>query len=379
MAKKIKRGIPASKSPAYRKFIAERDRALETILNKTRSRLHDTLRGSFQRIKEKVAFKYNLAPPDTSALDSRSFMSGVESEIRTEFNRVSNVVGAMFIELKMFAFLLASAGEAEAIGRARGTKVKIQVSKDLLISQAINNFAGENIGMRVNLAFDRLTRKLLDAVQLCRLQRSTVKELIDRLDQALPAGRFVRRPKRLLSPIKEADLQAQRRQAARGLQAMGDEPGEDFFYGFIDEETWDQLKDYYVKEYIPTYRFRAPDPDDEYWYDKFEVEQQLNHEFVTAVRSGQKEVGEFAKANGIVDYQWITVQDAHTCESCTWRDGLTTEEIEARLKGEHSDDEVDAIVPPAHPNCYCTFEPMLDTMPDLPVSDVKEFPEWLDI
>lgn len=355
----------ATGSSRYRRFIADRDAALEKMLNRARAEMHDALRGCFQNVKEKIAYRLSTSARDSVAYDSSLFLRGVDEEIAREFSRTQQIVGKTFMRLKTFSYGLALAGESEAIAQAKDKRGKVLLTHEAALEQALSNFFGENIGDRIQLAFDKLRRRLLDAVQLSRVQGLSVSEALDRIDRALPSGGWVKRSKRVLKPVKEA-----------ALGPISTEVGPvDFAQGIIDDELWDQITRYYLEDHVPTYRFRGGGSDADYFYKDWELERDLTHEFVTSVRAGQSEA---AKQNGVVDFQWIAIIDDHTDECCAWRDGLTTREIERQLRGEHKDDVCTTSVPPAHPNCRCTIAPMLDTMPEVPESNAKEFEEWLN-
>ena len=325
--------------------------------------MHDALRGAFQAVKEKLALLYAQTPPDSSSFDSSQFMAKAEQLIAAEFQKTAALVGGIFVRMKMFSYTLSVTGEAEAICQARDKSGNVHVSRDDTIEIAVSNADGENIGARIQYAFSKLTRRLLDAVQLSRLQRDSVAGMLERLDRAIPKGSFVKRMPKTLKSIKEAD---------RVLKLA--EGKVDLSVGFIDDDAWREMVDYYLTEYVPTYQFRGPTPDSDYFYKDFELEQDLTHEFVSAVRSGQNEA---AKQNGIVDFQWIAVIDDRTCDDCCGAygcgdfDGKSTSQVEKMTGGA-------TVVPPAHYNCRCTIAPLLDTMPDEPESNAKEFDEWLN-
>jgi hypothetical protein len=356
--KKLK---PAATSSRYRRFKNDRNAALEIMLNKARAQLHDVLRGAFQSIKEKIAFRYSTAPADSMLISSSHFINGIDSEIKKEFESVAYECGRILIRLKMYSFTLAMTGEAEALGQAIDYKTKYHISRDDIVEQAVSTLNDQSLGSRVELIFDRLRRRILDAVQLSRVQRLSVSDMLAKVDRALPKGRFIRRPAKMLRPVKEADT--------------GKRP-EDFSFGFVDDETWDGMVKYYLDQYVPTYQFRGPTPDSDYWYKDFELEQDMTAEFVASVRAGEHEA---AKQNGVKDFVWIAVLDKDTCEDCCqWRAGLTLSEIEEELKGKHSDDECDSLVPPLHYNCRCDLAPLLEDTPDRPESNAKEFEDWLN-
>ena len=369
MAKKRK-AYPLNQSARYRAFIANRDKALETILNKSRAQMHDNLRGAFQTVKEKIAYRYSTAAPDSMAFDSSQFINAVDDIIRKEFEKTGALIGGIYIRLKMFSFTLAATGEAEAIGQARDKATKYQISRDRALEEAITNNRGENIGARITLALDRVRRRILDAVQLARVQRASVSEMLAKIDRALPGGAFIKRPSRVLKKLSEA---APNLKTIAGVQLPSGEKVS-LSQGFVDDETWREMVNYYLTDYVPTYRFRGPEADSDYFYKDFELERDMTHEFVSAVRAGQDEA---AAQNGIVEFQWIAVIDNVTCEDCCGGqgcvdfDGKLTSEVEAMTGGE-------VVVPPAHFNCRCTIAPVLDTMPEAPASNAQEFDEWLN-
>ena len=368
MAKKKAKGIAANQSARYRKFIAERDKALELLLNNARAMTHDVLRGAFQSAKEKVAFRMASAPKDSMLVSGSTFLDAVDKDLKTEFNKAINLLASILVRLKLNAYTLAYTGECEAIAQARDKYGRVTLKKDTAIEQAVSNWRGENIAARITLSLDRIRRKILDAVQLSRVAGDGVAETLARVDRALPAGTWVVRPKRALKPIKEADP------VRLGTMVSKRQPV-DVAMGFIDEEMWQSMVGAYIEEFVPTYRFRVPTGKADADYRYLDEERDLTEDFVHSVRSGQKKA---AKDNGIKDMMWIAIIDASTDECCIWRDGLSSSEIEDALKGEHAGDECDVIVPPAHFNCRCTIAPILDTMPESPTIDAKEFEEWLN-
>jgi hypothetical protein len=363
--------IAASKSARYRTFISERDKALEVILNKSRAQMHDNLRGAFQAIKEKIAYRYSTAAPESMSFDSSQFLTAIDDIIKKEFGKTAALLGGIFIRLKMFSYVLASTAEAEAIGQARNKATKYNITRNDALENAISNSRGENIGARIQLAFDRLRRRILDAVQLARVQRASVAEMMAKVDRALPGGAFIKRPKPVLKRIKEAA------QTPPGFNLNVPDDGPEkvsLSFGFVDDDAWSEMVDFYLTEYVPTYRYRGPESDSDYFYKDWEMERDITHEFVASVRAGQNEA---ARQNGITDFQWIAVVDDRTCEDCCDDygcvdfDGKSTREIEELTGGEVS-------VPPAHINCRCTIAPLLDTMPEAPASNAEEFDEWLN-
>lgn len=359
MAKKKKNLQWASDSPRYRKFITERDKALEILLNKSRSQMHDVLRGAFTIVKEKIALQFSNVRPMATNIDQGFLIDALDKEITQEFDKAANVVGSIMIKLMMYSYTLSLAGEAEAIGQALDRKTQVQIDKEDVMQSAVMGFG--QTAKRIKFAFDKVRRKVLNAVQLSRIEGSNVTDTLARVDRALPAGRFIKRPKKVLKNIKEAG-------------PMSRKSKEDMAVGFYDEELWNGMVQDYLKEFVPTYRFRGPDPDAEYQYVGFEVERDMTHEFVKQVRDASKKG---AALNGIEDFGWIAVIDEHTCTeccgdySCRDFDGKSSTQIDKMTGGEYS-------VPPAHYNCRCTIAPILEDMPEFPEVDSKEFEEWLN-
>lgn len=367
MGKRKNETKAALESPRYRKFITARDRALEVLLNKARAQIHDVLRGTFMAVREKVAVAFSTVTPLTSTVDGSHFLGAIDKQIEQEFSKAANLIGGIQLRLRMHAYTLAMAGEAEAIGQALDTMVKVEVIRDDVMEYAVTDFAP--MAKRIQYAFDKLRRKLLNAVQLSRLEGSTVADTLERIDRALPAGAYVKRPKRVLKPIKEAE-----QPATLDLTVAGPRGKLDLAQGFYDDALWNDVINDYLKEFVPTYRFRAPDPDTDYQYKGFEIERDMTHDFVKTVRDA---AAKGAAINGITDFQWIAVIDEHTCTACCGDygcgdfDTLSTKQIEKMTKGEYS-------VPPAHFNCRCTIAPLLEDMPESPESNAKEFEEWLN-
>lgn len=359
---------PATDSKAYTRFIGDADRALEVLLNKSHARITDELRLAFTQTLQIVAFRYaTLGNENLLTARSRIAVQAIDQEIAHAYQHFAHEVLNIVSALSARAYTLSLVAQAEAIGRASGKESKYLVAPHDVAQQAVTGLEGENIASRIALMFDRLKRKVIDAVELSIVQEEGVKACLERVLQALPKKRLVKKPKRLLSSVKEAD-----RPSKLTLSV-----------GFVDDETWDEIIDDYMSEYVPRYRgpetvFDLPDPaggpDLEERYG-WELEQYINNKFVLDVRKGGSAA---AKENGITDMVWISVIDEKTDECCGWRDGLTSLEIERELKGKKATDDCKAIVPPAHFNCRCTMAPMLKDMPEVEPSNLADFEEWLN-
>jgi hypothetical protein len=362
---------PANESPAYRKFIAERDAALEAIYIRANEEINDLLRRAMQRALEIVAYRSaQVSTDELLTMKGKRNAESIDHDIAMDFNVTARHMTIIVHDMNQAVYALSLVGEAEAIGRALKQPAKYEVRQKTAQNLAGEDAQGESVEGRMGLALARIRRDIMDAVELARVRQENTQETVERVKASFPKPRLVKRPKRKLAKVTEAF----------------DMPGESFSFGMIDDALWAKVLDAYLEKYIP--KWRGPDSvfdvdiEDltEEWYG-WEVEQYLANEFVSKVRQGQDAA---AKENGVVDMQWIAVVDDKTDECCLWRDGLTSAEIEEELKsGQHKDDECDSIVPPAHFNCRCTMAPMLDVQLsgeefDKPVSNAEEFETWLN-
>lgn len=361
----IKKSDPATKSPRFRRFITERDRALEVMLSNATARSTDVLNKTFRRVLEIVSHQYGQLPDDGILSGrSRHTLYNIEVAIDSLFADTVKELASIAQKLNKHAYLLAFVGMSEALGRARDQKQKYNVHK---YGEHDTAFSGEPIEARFSHSFLRLRMQLIQALSLARVHEEKLPDALKRVKKALPKVALVKRNKPILKRMtREADLPS--------------DVAEPLSFGFLDEKEWASLVDDYKNEYVP--KTRSPEtvfdvPEDGSYFEKYgwEVEQEITNNFVSQVRSGDIDS---AKENGISDFQWIAIIDRVTDECCLWRDGLTTAEIEAKLQSEHADDECDVMVPPAHFNCRCTIAPMLDDMPEKPESNEQEFDQWLN-
>jgi len=362
----MKQSASAAISPYYRKFVNDRDKGLEVLLTKGQSEVNDHLRKCFLRLVEIVTYRYSQIPAE-SMMNSfaRATILNIQLSLDHEIQLASKDISNVIKRVNKHAFLLSMASEGEAIARAKGSKTRINIPKGSAEIVAEETSSGGVIYDRVYLELSRIVRKIIDAIELSRVNNDSLSDCIIRVKRALPKSRQVKIPRRTLKPIPV-------------LEAEVKKP-EDMVDLSMDDQEWDALVKDYMEEYVP--KWRGPDnvfdipteANNEEWY-AWEIESQMNHEFLDKVRGGQVAA---AKQNGINDFVWIAIIDDRTDECCAWRDGLTTKEIEAELKGKHADDECDALIPPAHFNCRCTAAPMLDDMPEKPESNQGEFETWL--
>lgn len=348
-------------NPSYRNFVTERDRALEVLLLNAQLKITDLMNAALNQITEKLAAK--LAMTRHSVLLRHEIDAAdrvIDQALAVSFPAILHVQ----MDLERKAKLLAHASETEAIGRALRKPKEFRIAT----KQHDYNEMQDRIGSNA-LALDRLRRKILDAYQSARTEGLDVSEGLDRIKRAYPKlKKFKRGPKTLkpISAFQEADDSVN--------------PKEPYSFGIMDEETWNELVDEYKNAYLP--KTRGPDsvfdvPDEngtltEYY--GWEIEQNMNDDFVRAVRDGQNDA---AAEQGITDMVWLAVLDSSTDECCIWRDGLTSAEIEDRLNSDKAGDECDALVPPAHFGCRCSQAPITDETPSDAPYNPDSFENWL--
>jgi hypothetical protein len=361
----------ATQSKNYERFTNDLNRALEVLLNKTQAKQNDTLRGAFTRILEIVAFRYSsIAQEELHTSRGQIMLKSIEAEIDRVFTYTAQRLLAFHVKLAKEAYTLSLAGNSEALAQAMGKKIQYKAQSQDALKSASQNIRGENPLNRITYALNNLKRDIMKALELSTIQGLNVQEALAKVLKALPTKRIVKRPKKVLKTW-------QAREAAQ-------KPKEEFGIGFINDSDWQEILDDYKEEFIPQTRspekvFDLPDPmggeelEEVYGW---QVEHELTDSFVKSVREGAIEA---ANQQGISDFVWIAVLDSKTCENCCqWRSGLTSEEIEAKLKRERKGDDCQVIVPPAHENCRCDIAPILKDAPEPEVYDAKDFEDWLN-
>lgn len=389
----MKKAKSAHTSRRYTEFIAERDKALESILRFYVAQQSDLLTHFIGHVKDLVCGLHALGKL------TQHFAMDKSHEHKLDFlcTAASNDAVDLLLRLRVSTYTLAHVGEAEAIGRARGKETKYKVSsntlKDVLEDAST---AGGEIRARVTMYFNRLKRDVINVIELSRVLEDDITGTLTRLDRALPSFRVLKRPPRKIKPIKlkEADrppdeddlpewlrqargeLEAQMRDRSMADETLSEEPEASMSTGILDDAAWQQVVEDYKSEELPPNVFRRTAVDyteeDGVRYYDWEVENEVMEDFVSQVREGQVDA---ANENGVTDFLWLAVVDKVTDACCLWRDGLTSTQIEEKLKDK--DDECDATVPPAHINCRCKLSPMFKDMPEVEPSNRGDFEEWL--
>lgn len=352
----------ANQSTAYRKFITARDRALEKLLNDSQKKIALILHDFLEWTHATVGSQYlRLSQDHFFTRYSREMVSRIEISLNRKIEETAFQILTEIHKLRSMTYQLTVGAEGEAIARAIGKPTKIVLPKVKLKQYVFSDWSGGETPInRIMLSLNRIRRDVVDAVELSVVMGEAPLEMLSRVEKAFPKSVSFKKPPTELKRLKEA---------AKGPKVpMGTE--------FMDHQEWEEIADAYL-ERLPTAgtRFfnleKGADEDGEMRYN-WEIEQRLTDEWVRDVRNGQVEA---ANQNDIQDFVWIAVIDNVTDECCLWRDGLTTSEIEGQLS--KSDDECDAIVPPAHFNCRCTLAPVGEVT-DKVEPNLQEFDEWLN-
>jgi len=369
----MKKTKPLNEVPAYRRFIQERDRAIEALFNRAMNEQNDLLRGALSQVVGMMLSQFPSIVGSSNVTPALRSMDAMTSDIFTDLaHKLANIQSRMMAQ----AFLLAAVGEAEAMGRAQAKPMKA----DFKAEYPSQNSRGEPLWGRARASLQKIHRNLMDSFEAAVWIEDDLEGLKRRLAMALPKRYPALRPPKVLKSIKEAGYEGD--PSRLGLQPFefGDKGAVHMTQGFFSDDEWADLVDSITSEYIVAYR--GPEevlglktiegkPVRYAW----EYEQDQAHELVRQVTQGTNEA---ARRNGITSFVWIAVIDEKTDECCEWRDGLLVEEIADALQNEHSDDECQAFAPPAHFNCRCRLAPVIDEEGiEPPPSNLPEFDEWL--
>src|SRR6267143_3095504 len=369
-----------NQSPAYRRFVRDRDKALEVLHIRAQRKISDTLRGSFAHALSITKSYYHRLIDNPSTENAEA----LSREIAFLFSYTKLEVVYDIKRLRRNAFTLSKSSESEVLAQLFSRPIHAKVSRDQTQAAADKNVTeGGSLDHRVGLYLDRVRRDLVHNAQQAAMITYGDKDgkivhrdehgYLLRAYMAFPKARKVVRPKCELKPplMKEAIK----------FKKSDDEYAmtKDSAIDMIDEDQWAQMLEDYTSDYVPKWRgpkdiIEIPGNTGDELY-AWELERSITQDFVQQVRDGQIDA---AKENGINDFVWIAIIDAVTDDCCTWRDGLLTSEIEQRLRTDKQNDECQATVPAAHFNCRCTLAPASDDIPKAPNDLSKEFEDWLN-
>lgn len=377
---------------SYRKFINDRDLALEQLLRNSRLRKADYTNGAFRKVFEAIKIQYD----QIQRTASRSMMDRLESAIESIFNHLAFMLTMETMEVRKKSYMLAYAGEAQAIAQNVAKTAKLDLSKTKLAEIITRPFSNGLQPMRTfQLQFSKLRREIISALEYSLAFGEPVDKALGRVNHKLPSEKSIP-SRRVLKTVKMSEAKKPAFSAySKGSDNDAFEMSLDQqrpVHGFEwDQETWDQILDDLSTDYQFTNRspesyvdvtnpfndqpMKSKVPEEDRIY-AWEIESETTHDFVQQVRSGQVEA---AKKNGITDFVWIAILDDRTDYCCEWRSGLLTSEIEERLNTDHKNDKCRAIVPPAHFNCRCALAPASADMEAVDNEDAeREFDQWLE-
>lgn len=319
----------------YKKFVTDRDQALEKIYLNYRLRINDEIRSTFADIA--FAFQNGHAPNDNALV-----MSAIKCQ---------GLMDNMFSSV----YKLSGASEAEILGRIFNRHTTWSPK----VPERENQYAKK---LYYNLR--KIVRKLQNLQDLSSVEDRdlSAQEIFSAFPKMMDIS-----SKPILKKVREA-----------GRKPI------DVSMSQIDDEEWDDILSDYKDDYALNNRgpeeilgIRGSSKSSEKVY-SWEVERDATHDFVLATRQGMTDA---ATKNGIKEFVWIAVIDNRTCDCtgcCLPRDGLTTSEIERLLKTRWKKSEYRTSVPPAHINCRCTLAPVTKDLPPVPTSKIGDFLSWLE-
>lgn len=356
-------------TPRYRSWVKQRDRALEKLHTRAQLEASDIMRKLLTDVLVSAKANFGaLRHNQWGGLDS------FEHYLKQHFNSAAAEFYKIITELRRRSYVLAKASESEIIAQLSRKPVYASITHSQL-HQVMHKdtAAGGALVHRINLYLDRMRRKIVSMAQASALVTEDPKEFLIDVMSAFPRSKRVIRPKRILKPaLMEA------------IHNIGeDDVTADIAIDNIDEQSWNDMLDAYMADYVPKYRgpeyvvdITTKDGDNYY---AWEFERDMTQEFVQSVRDGQIEA---ANENGITDFVWIAIVDDRTDECCLWRDGLLVSEIEAQLDDHQEEDSncdvEEGLTPPIHFNCRCTLAPATADIPDKPDDLSKDFDDWLN-
>jgi hypothetical protein len=356
--------------PSYVRAVNKRDQILERILLKARAKQSDELRRFISFTLQHVSRIYPLLNLNNLDPHTVTHMKRLEWEIENSARDIANDIAANWLQLKRRTYAFSWAATQKAMLNAGHNGEPRPLPAGKLAHHTSKKTELGHVADRIHLSFERLKRKVIDAVQMSRVLGESLDEALVRAGKAFPPVNKQRR----LNVLTRAMVEANREKSEE------DDP----IYGpqFIDANDWDDIVSDYKDAYLPKYRdpryeLEAPatTAEGDVLLYPWQVEQEMTEDFVSSVRSGEVDS---ANEQGITDFVWIAILDSHTDDCCRKRDGLTNAEIVEKQKGEWSGDDCQAQVPPAHFNCRCRVAPATDNLPDKPASNAQDFEDWLN-
>lgn len=371
--------IKLNKSLVYRKFINERDDALERILDSSRLRLTEITDQNLVRVIEIIKSRYDFANSGMFSYLSKQRFISIEHEIGREFETFTYRIFSELVSLRKKTYLLAFLGEHKAIDNSTTATVRPKLTKHELDQKAVERrlFGDIDPVRKISFELSKLKQKIINALEMSSLLEEDVNKAIGRVYLTFPKVKPLPK-KAALKRVKVTEADSIDINLKKGTT-----------WGFeIDPNIWASLIEDYAKIYIPEDRSPAsffdiknPYTDEkmtdevppEQRYYEWEVTRDVNNDFVNQVRSGQIDA---ANQNGIDEFVVISIIDDKTCDSCCGGVGCVdfhgrfTSEVEEMTDGEFSS-------PPYHFNCRCALAPASKDLEFKPDFTDEDFNKWL--
>lgn len=349
---------------AYKRFVTERDQALEVILNRYLLKTTDTIDFLKSQVTDFVLGMH--ASRLITPLYIETLKPEIDRRVGYYFKQATASITEMARQMRISTYTLAHRSEVEAISRAAAKPKRAEVSDEVL-SKVMKQEApsGGPLKEKLDLFLTRLKNTVFEQIIQSMILEEDSFEIRSRIGRAFPKKvAMAGRPKRVLKKVKEAD-----RIAPKGKKTS-------LSVGFVSDKAWEKTVDDYLGSQLPGPRGPQDliDFEGEERY-QWEVEAELTQDFIERVREGQHDA---AKKNNIKDMMWISIVDEKTDDCCLKRDGLTSTEIEHKLSTEWKNDDCQATVTPAHFNCRCTMAPVYEDAPESAPYDYGDFDEWLN-
>jgi hypothetical protein len=285
--------------------------------------------------------------------DGRVHIEHLKYNVSSIFERMAKEIANEMIKTNDLTMKFVSASELEYIAR-----VKDKTGLNIEFNQ-IDPKKKEQTTSRVMLSLEKIKSKFLYEIERAYAQENT--DIKFALFNVMPE--FKRLPKKK-TLVRESE------------DRFVFDKKKDMSQTFMSNDEWRDVEQLYKDEYIPRYRnyktkdgkFVRSDNDVYAW----EIEQKATDEWLQSVRDGTNKA---AKEAGVEDLMWIAFLDDKTRHEHERRDGLTSTEIEDKLKNDPSwkDDPYGSIAPSGF-NCRCRSVPYIPEADDKKAGD---FSEWM--
>lgn len=356
-------------SSKYKRFVEDRNKAIEQINLHTQTDLSRLL---FEALERVTHFVSHMGLEGKITIYNLEYLTRqFDAYVWQQFNQLLPLLLGRIQRMRKATYMLTYLSELEAIARATKRTKPLSVAQfksDVAKQMHQDTILGQQWDARIWQILAKLRHTLLDAFRRAIASERTPLEVSHAVQSAYPRIAGFRKPPRALKPLRESDK-----------KKLEDEQEFDFYGNLIDENDWEFITDLYKDTELPPSRFdQNPqfDPEAGYYRYNWELEQDVTDDFVSRVRAGQVQA---ANDLGVKDFVWVAIIDNKVCEECCLpRNGKTSSEIEKMLATKELDKEhCDAVVPPAHPNCRCDIAPVAST-DEVEGPDWKQFQDWLD-